>query len=98
MPAKEDLTDQEGYYWFLLIVILLNREFLARVTLSIFIAPPIAWWTMSRWLDGYAYRIHLSPPLFLLAGLCGILIALLTVSFQSIRAARANPAGVLRND
>ncbi len=80
------------------IVLLLNREFVALVILSILIASPIAWWAMSRWLDGFAYRIPLSPVLFLLAGLFGMLIALLTVSVQSIRAARANPAGVLRND
>jgi ABC-type antimicrobial peptide transport system permease subunit len=80
------------------IVILLNREFLALVTLSTLIASPIAWWTMSRWLDGYAYRIRLGLPLFVVAGLCGILIALATVSFQSIRAARANPVKSLKTE
>ena len=80
------------------IVMLLNREFLALITLSILIASPIAWWTMSRWLDGYAYRIRLGLPLFAAASLCGILIALATVSFQSIRAARANPVKSLKTE
>jgi hypothetical protein len=80
------------------IVLLLNREFVVLVVLSILIACPIAWWAMHRWLDGFAYRIPLSPVLFVLAGLCGIGIALLTVSIQSIRAARANPVEALHYD
>lgn len=80
------------------IVILVSREFLALVTLAILIASPIAWWAMSRWLESYAYRIPLDLPLFIVAAASGIAIAMLTVSFQSIRAARANPVKSLKRE
>jgi ABC-type lipoprotein release transport system permease subunit len=80
------------------IVLLLSRDFVLLVMLAIFIASPVAWWAMSHWLNGFPYRIPLSLPIFLWAGCCGILIAMLTVSFHAIHAARANPVKSLKTE
>ena len=80
------------------IVLLLSRDFVLLVMLAIFIASPVAWWAMSQWLYGFPYRIPLSLPIFLWAGCCGILIAMLTVSFHAFRAARANPVKSLKTE
>jgi putative ABC transport system permease protein len=68
------------------------------VILAIFIASPIAWFFMNRWLQGFAYRIAISGWVFLLAGLSAIVIALATVGWQAIRAAMANPVKSLRSE
>jgi len=78
------------------IVFLLTREFVLLVMLAIVIAAPVAWWSMNHWLNSFAYRIRPGFPLFATAAAGSILIALCTVSFQAIRAARANPAENLR--
>jgi putative ABC transport system permease protein len=78
------------------ITTLLTKDFLTLVLLSLLIASPIAWYTMNHWLQGYAYRIRIGGWVFLLAGSLSILISLLTVSYQAIAAARANPARSLR--
>ncbi|SFB69099.1 putative ABC transport system permease protein [Flagellimonas taeanensis] len=75
---------------------LLTMDFMKLIMLSIIIAIPIGWYMMNRWLEDFAYRIHISWGTFLLAGLLSLLIALLTVSFQSIRAALTNPAKTLK--
>ena len=75
---------------------LLTMDFMKLILLSIIIAIPIGWYMMGRWLEDFAYRVHISWGTFLLAGLLALLIALLTVSFQSIRAALTNPAKTLR--
>lgn len=75
---------------------LLTMDFMKLILLSIIIAIPIGWYMMDRWLEDFAYRIHISWGTFMLAGLLALLIALLTVSFQSIRAALTNPAKTLR--
>jgi putative ABC transport system permease protein len=62
------------------------------------IAFPIAWWWMNKWLEDFAYRININWTVFLIAGLCTLLIALLTVSFQAIKAAIANPVKSLRTE
>ncbi|NEU70217.1 FtsX-like permease family protein [Spirosoma agri] len=80
------------------IVALLAQDFLKLVVVAILIASPIAWWAMSRWLQDFAYRVTLSWWLFGLAGLLAVGIALLTVSFQSIRAALVNPVKSLRSE
>jgi putative ABC transport system permease protein len=80
------------------LVLLLSKEFIGLVMLAFLIASPIAWWAMSRWLNGFAYRIPLSLSLFLMAGLCGIAIAILTVSYQTTRVARANPVESLKTE
>jgi putative ABC transport system permease protein len=77
---------------------LLARDFLKLVLLAIVIASPIAWYLMHRWLSDFAYRIDLSWHLFLPAGLAALVIAFLTVSFQSVKAALANPVDSLKRD
>jgi putative ABC transport system permease protein len=66
------------------------------VLLSLVIASPVAWWLTDRWLRDFAYRTPVAWWVFPLAGTGAILIALITVSFQSIRAAMANPVKNLR--
>jgi putative ABC transport system permease protein len=80
------------------ITALLSKEFIKLVIISIVIASPIAWYAMNKWLASYNYHIGISPLIFLVAGLMAILIALFTVSFQSIKAALANPVKSLRSE
>ena len=80
------------------IVALLSKDFLRLVLIAIVIASPIAWWTMHRWLQDFAYKIDITWWVFALAGLLAVGIALLTVSFQSIKAALMNPVKSLRSD
>lgn len=80
------------------IVNLLSLDFLKLVFVSILLAIPIAWWAMNRWLDNFAYRIELHWQLFALAGIIAILIALITVSWQSLRAAWIDPVEALRDE
>jgi ABC-type antimicrobial peptide transport system permease subunit len=75
---------------------LLSEEYIIWVLISIIIASPIAWYVMHKWLQNFAYRIDISLWLFALAGAIALLIALLTVSFQSYRAASKNPVEALR--
>lgn len=80
------------------IVLLLSRDFLKLVIVAVFIATPIAWWAMHKWLQGFAYQVSLSVWIFILTGVLAILIALLTVSIQSIKAAVVNPVKSLRTE
>ncbi len=80
------------------VVGLLSREFVVLVSIAIVLATPLAGYAMSRWLNTYAYRIDLSWWLFAGAAALALAVALLTVSFQSIRAALANPVDSLRNE
>jgi putative ABC transport system permease protein len=68
------------------------------VCAAIIIATPLAWWAMSKWLEGFAYRTNISWWVFSIAGLLALLIALITVSFQAIKAAIANPVKSLRTE
>ncbi|HVX26098.1 MAG TPA: FtsX-like permease family protein, partial [Parafilimonas sp.] len=77
---------------------LLAKEFLQLVTISCVIAFPVAWWFMHNWLQDYAYRTTIDWWMFALAGIAALLIALLTVSFQAIKAAIANPVKSLRTE
>jgi putative ABC transport system permease protein len=80
------------------IFILLNKDMVRLTILSFLMAVPFAWYLMHLWLQDFAYRISLSWELFALAGLAGIFTALLAVSFNSLKAARANPVISLRNE
>jgi putative ABC transport system permease protein len=80
------------------IVNLLTREILILIVVANVIAWPVAWYLMSEWLAGFAYRIPLSPLAFILAGVAAVLLAIVTVSSQTIRAALLNPATTLRNE
>jgi len=77
---------------------LLSKDFIKLVLIALIIASPIAWFGMHKWLQGFAYRIEIGIWVFILAGVLAILIALLTVSFQAIKAAVANPVKSLRNE
>jgi putative ABC transport system permease protein len=77
---------------------LLSMEFLKLVILSLFIAIPLAGWVMNNWLEDFAYRIPLSWWMFLMAAALAIVIAALTISYQAIRAALANPVKNLRTE
>jgi putative ABC transport system permease protein len=75
---------------------LLSRGFLGMVGLSFLIAAPLSWWLMNRWLDDFAYRIQISWWMFALVGLTAVVVALVTIGFQVLKAARANPVDALR--
>jgi putative ABC transport system permease protein len=80
------------------VVVLLSKDFIKLVVISLLIASPVAWYFMNKWLQDFAYRIHISWWIFMVAGVLTILIALLTVSFQAIKAAVANPVKSLRSE
>jgi putative ABC transport system permease protein len=80
------------------IVALLSKDFTKLVLISALIAFPLAWWGMNQWLQSFAYRIGVSWWIFVVAGSGAMLIALLTVSVQTIRAALANPVKSLRSE
>ena len=75
---------------------LLSKEFVRLVVLANLVAWPIAWWAMNQWLQDFAYRTTMDWQLFALAGGLVLLIALLTVSTQALKAALANPVEALR--
>jgi len=78
------------------VVFMLSKDFTKWVLLSNVIAWPAAYFVMNKILGKYAYRTHIGWEIFLLSGLAALIIALLTVSYQAIKAARANPADSLR--
>ncbi|MEO7047106.1 MAG: FtsX-like permease family protein, partial [Ferruginibacter sp.] len=78
------------------IVQMIARDFLKLVIIASLIAFPVAWWAMNKWLEDFAYRISIQWWIFVLAGVIAILIALITVSVQAIKAALANPIESLR--
>ena len=80
------------------IVSMLSKDFLLLIVVSILIASPIAYYFMYQWLQDFVYRIHISLWVFLLSGTGAIMIALITVSFQAIKAAVANPVKSLRSE
>lgn len=78
------------------IFLLLSQEYIRLVGLSILLATPLVWWVMSNWTQGFQYRAAIPLSIFLVAGLVVLLIALFTVSFQTLKAARTNPIDSLR--
>ena len=80
------------------ITILLSSNFLKLVLIANIIAWPIAWFAMHKWLQDFAYRINIQWWIFILAGIVSVMIAFFTVSFQSIKAAIANPVKSLRSE
>lgn len=77
---------------------LLSIDFIKLVLLAILIASPLAWWAMERWLQNYSYRIEIQWYYFAAAGLLAIVISMATISYQALKAARANPVNSLRNE
>ena len=80
------------------ILVLFSKEFITLVLIAFCIAGPIAFYVMQRWLSNFAYRIDMGASVFLVAIMASILIALLTVSYQSVKAALMNPVESLRNE
>ena len=80
------------------VLFLLSRDFLLLVFIAFIIAFPLAWLAMHSWLQDFAYRIDISWWVFGIAGVAALLIALLTISFQAIKAALANPVKSLRTE
>lgn len=77
---------------------LLSKDFLQLVFISCVVAFPLAWWMMHSWLQSYRYRVDISWWIFIVAGISALLIALVTISFQAIKAAMANPVKSLRSE
>jgi putative ABC transport system permease protein len=77
---------------------LLTQNFVMLVLISFVVAAPLAWYLMQEWLKDYAYKTDITWDVFALSGLLSVLVALLTVSYQSVRAAMVNPASRLRSE
>lgn len=80
------------------ITLLISRDFLKLVLISIAIATPMALWGMNEWLQNFAYRVNIEWWMFLIAGMMALIIAFLTISVQAIKAALANPINSLRSE
>ena len=80
------------------IVSVLSKDFVFIVLLAFVIAAPLAWWASYKWLENFAYRTNISWWVFALSGFAMLLIALLTLSIQTIRASMANPVKSLRTE
>jgi putative ABC transport system permease protein len=80
------------------VVTMLSKDFLVLVGIAAILAFPLAWWAMHQWLHDFAYRIDISIWVFVIAGVAALLIALITVSFQAIKAALSNPVKSLRTE
>lgn len=80
------------------IVGLLSKDFIKLVLIAIAVATPLAWYAMNKWLEGFAYQVPIHWWIFLIAGALSIVVALLTISFQSIKAAMMNPVKSLKSE
>ena len=80
------------------VIVLMSKDFLLLVVIAFIIATPLAWYLVEKWLAGFANRIALDASLVVIAGIVAVMIALLTISFQSIRAARENPVKAMRSE
>lgn len=80
------------------IIRLLTHNFIKLVTISFVLATPVAWYVMQKWLEDYAYKTEISWDIFALAGLLSVMIALITTSYQAIRAALTRPVEGLRRE
>ena len=77
---------------------LLSKDFLVLILLAFVIATPVAWWAMVKWLENFSYRVPVSWTVFAMAGISALVIALLTISFQAVKSATANPVKSLRTE
>lgn len=78
------------------ITLLLSRNFTLLIAISFVIASPVTWWVLARWLEGFAYRITVDPLFFVFGGMIALVIALITISYHTLKSARANPVNSLR--
>jgi len=81
-----------------IIVMMIIRDFLKLVIIASVISFPIAWWGMNKWLLNFAYRVEISWWIFLIAALFAIVVTLVTISYQAIKAAVSNPITSLRSE
>jgi putative ABC transport system permease protein len=80
------------------IVTMMSKEFVKLVLIAFIIAAPLGWYSMTKWLQGFEYKVTLDALPFAYAGGVAFLVALLTISFESLRAANTDPARTLRNE
>jgi putative ABC transport system permease protein len=80
------------------IVLLLSKDFIKLIVIALVIATPLCFWAMNQWLQGFAYRITIGPLVFIQAGMISLTIALVTMAWQSVKAATRNPVNSLRNE
>jgi putative ABC transport system permease protein len=80
------------------LVMLMYREFIVLIIIAFVIASPLAWYFSNEWLSNFAYRVELSPLAYVLSIVVISVVALTTVGYHSIRAARTNPVTVLRSE
>lgn len=80
------------------IVIMLSKDFIFLIVIAFMIATPVAWIGVNQWLDGFAYHMNLNAWLFILTAVAGVIIAFITVAYQTLRAANSNPVNSLRNE
>jgi putative ABC transport system permease protein len=80
------------------IVYLLNTRFVIPIIAAMIIASPLAWYTMNKWLEGFAYRVNFNWLIILIAGMAALLVSLLTVSYETFKAAKVNPVKSLRTE
>lgn len=80
------------------IVTLLSKDFLMLVVIAIVLATPLSWYAMNKWLEGFAYRMEIHPWIFILAGCVALFVAVVTISYQSIKSAVMNPVSSLRSE
>lgn len=80
------------------VVMLLSRDFIKLVFIAILVAFPLAWWVMKNWLSNYTYRINLGADMFVIAGFSLVIVAILTVSYQSLRSAISSPVKSLKSE
>jgi putative ABC transport system permease protein len=80
------------------LVVLLSKDFIKLVVVSLVLASPVAWYFMNKWLESFAYRIHIAWWMFAVAAILAVMLALVTVSFQAVKAALSNPVQNLRRE
>ena len=80
------------------IVALLSKDFLMLVLIAVVLATPLSWYAMSKWLEGFAYRMEIHPWIFVLAGCVALAVAVITISYQSVKSAVMNPVSSLRSE
>jgi len=80
------------------LVVLLSKDFIKLVVVSLVVASPVAWYFMNKWLESFAYRIHIAWWMFAVAAILAVMLALVTVSFQAVKAALSNPVQNLRTE
>lgn len=80
------------------VIVLMSKDFALLVLIAFVLATPLAWYFMNNWLAGFAARIHIDASVMVISGITAIVIAMLTISFQSIKAARENPVKAMRSE